>query len=80
MRRAGKTGVARQTVPRRCGYDRDHTYFERLKGKPNRVEPRAGTTTSDTLRRSQPVEPDVQSRKNRGGFYFRAPIGPSSEF
>ena len=58
---------------------RDHTYFERLKGKPNRVELQASTTKSDTLRRSKPVEPDVQSH-GPGRLLFRAPIGPSSEF
>ncbi len=57
----------------------DHTYFERLKGKLSRVEPQASTTKVDALRRSKPVEPDVQSQVP-GRLLFRAPIGPSSEF
>ena len=54
---------------------RDHTYFERLKGKPNRVELQASTTKSDTLRRSEPVEPDVQSH-GPGRLFVRAPDRP----
>ena len=58
-----------------------HSYFVRLKGRPYRVKPRSGATTSVTLRRSQPVEPEVPSRGNeREPIYFLDPIGPSSEF
>jgi hypothetical protein len=60
---------------------RGHSYFVRLKGRPNRVKPRSSTTKSVTPRRSQPVEPEVQ---NPGyglePIYFLNPIGPSSEF
>ena len=47
---------------------RSHSYFVRLKGKPNRVKPQAGTTTADTLRRSKPVEPEVPSRRTGADF------------
>jgi hypothetical protein len=57
---------------------RGYNSIERLRGRLKLVKSRR-MAREVTLRRSQPIEPDVQSLGPER-LLFRAPIGPSSEF